>query len=78
MASGQGEKERGRGRKGETHREAEREREGCLYAYAGTHRGQERASDPLQLESHVLVRCLHWVLGTEFGSSARAAIAPNC
>lgn len=37
---------------------------------AGTHGGQERASDSLKLESHV-VSLLMWVLGTEPGSSGR-------
>lgn len=37
-----------------------------------TCRGQSRASDPLELELEVVVTLLMWVLGTHFGSSARA------
>lgn len=39
---------------------------------AGTIRGQQRASDPLELEVQVLVRCLTCVLGADLGPSLRA------
>jgi len=41
--------------------------------YAGTHVGQRRMPDPLELELQVVVSLLMWVLGVKLESSERAA-----
>lgn len=43
------------------------------YMYAGTHVGQRRMPDPLELELQVVVSLLMWVLGVKLESSERAA-----
>lgn len=37
---------------------------GFVHVRAGVHRGQKRASDPLELELWGIVNCPTWVLGT--------------
>jgi hypothetical protein len=52
----------------------------CIYVYrvhADICRGQKKVLGPLELELHVLVSLLTWVLRTLPESSARAASAPN-
>lgn len=51
-----------------------------MCVYKGVHmcagafwRPEEGASDPLKLELWVVISCLTWVLGSELGSSVRAA-----
>lgn len=48
----------------------------CEYMHvsAGTQRGQQRAVDPLELESQAIVSRQMWVLGNKIGSSVRAAL----
>lgn len=41
-------------------------------------KSQKRTSDPLELESQVIVNHLTWVLGTELMSSLKDACALNC
>lgn len=53
---------------------------GHVHVSAGLWRskkGAARTSDPLQLEWHVVVSCLLWVLGTELESFIRAVLASN-
>lgn len=45
-----------------------------MHVSAGAHRGQQRALDPLELESQPIVSSLMWVLGTETGFSVRAVM----
>lgn len=55
----------------------------CMFVCAlcacvsGARRGQKRVPDPWELELQALMRHL-WVLGTEPGSSKRAANVHNC
>jgi hypothetical protein len=49
----------------------------CVPHVCSTHRGQKRASDPLELELQALVSCSTQVLGTELRSSARTARTLN-
>lgn len=43
----------------------------------GTHRGQKKISDPLQLKTQAVMGHLKWVLGAELLFSARAVSALN-
>lgn len=45
--------------------------------WAGPHRGQKRALDPLKLELHTVVSHTVWVLETKLWSSVRAASTHN-
>lgn len=52
----------------------------CAYMYVCALvicRNQERVSDPPELELQALVGCPIWVLGTELGSSTKAASTLN-
>lgn len=44
---------------------------------SGTQKSQKRASDPLKLELHAVVRRPTWVLGPEHRSSARTVCILN-
>lgn len=49
-----------------------------LGMFSGRRGGQEEASDPLELDLHVILSHPPWVLGTELDASARAASVLNC
>lgn len=49
----------------------------CVYTHACRYLERREVLDPLELQLCVIVSHLAWILGTEHGSSGRAAGLPN-